>query len=210
MDLAASRVQRSYAAPIDPKGERSLFSHFWGIFRYLLSVAIGVAVVLALMNPKAPIPDSRPIPNASTILQQNILGTRGVPVTLSQPLINQALAQASKISWTPLFGVLPMPEWVNSSVILSNGGFTYLVIINLFSYPLYLSESFRLSGSSGQWNLIPEAASIGLLPLKGALLSLITPLIRSCSTPFSKELQVLKMAETLRIRSGYLDLIARP
>ena len=205
--MAAGRVQR-----FDEKSKekRSLFSHIWGIFRYLLLVALGVAIVLALMDPKAPHPDSRPIANAPTTLQQSILGSRGVPVTISQPLINQSLAQAGRLKWAPPVDFIQMPQWVESSVVLANGGLSFSVTITLMSYPLHFSESFRLSGSSRQWNLIPESGSIGLLPLNGSLLLLMTPFMNSCSSPFAKELQAIEGAETVRIRPGYLDLITRP
>ncbi|MCE9588576.1 MAG: hypothetical protein K8R57_09715 [Verrucomicrobia bacterium] len=205
--IAAGRAQRFDE---ESKEKRSLFSHLLGIFRYLLLVALGVAFVLALMDPKSPLPDSRPIANAPAILQQNILGSRGVPVTISQQLINQALAQAGKIQWAPPFDFIPMPQWMESSVILTNGALRFSVTITLMSYPLHLSESFSLSGGSRQWNLMPESGSLGLLPLNGPLLSLITPFMNSCSAPFAKELQVIKGAETVRIRPGYIDLITRP
>ncbi|MEI6081258.1 MAG: hypothetical protein WCR44_02365 [Verrucomicrobiota bacterium] len=205
--VAASRAQRFDE---ESKEKRSLFSHLWGIFRYLLLVALGVSIVLALMDPKAPLPDSRPIANASTTLQQSILGSRGVPVTISQPLINQALAQEGRMKWAPPVGFIPMPQWVESSVVLATGGLSFSVTIALMSYPLHFSESFRLSGGSRQWNLIPESGSLGMLPLNGSLLSLMTPFMNSFSSSFAKELQAIEGAETVRIRPGYLDLITRP
>ena len=205
--IAAGRAQRFDE---ESKEKHSLFSRLWGIFRYLLLVALGVVFVLALMDPQAPHPDSRPIANAPATLQQSILGSRGVPVTISQTLINQALAQAGKIQWAPPFDFIPMPRWVEGVVILTNGGLRFSVTATLMSYPLHLSESFSLSGGSRQWNLMPESGSLGLLPLNGPLLLLITPFMNSCSSPFAKELQVIKGAETVRIRPGYIDLSARP
>jgi len=207
VSIAAGRVQRFKEAP---KEKRSPFSHLWGIFRYLLSVVLGVAFVLALMDPKASLPDSRPIANAPTTLQQSILGSRGVPLTIPQPLINQALAQAGKIQWALPVDFIPMPQWVESSVVLANRGLSFSVIITIMSYPLHFSESFRISGGSRQWNLIPESGSLGRLPLNGTLLSLMTPFMNSCSSPFAKELQAIEGAEMVRIRPGYLDLITRP
>jgi hypothetical protein len=204
--IAAGRVQRSDAEP----KERTLFSHLWGVFRYLLSVTLGVAVVLAMMDPKAPLPDSRPIPNAPSVLEQNILWSRGVQVTIAQPLINQALAQAGRMKWSSPIDFIPMPQLLESSVILANDGLRFSVTISILSYPLYLSESFRLSGGSRHWDLIPESGSLGLLPLNKSFLSLMTPFMSSCSFPFAKDLQVMKAADTLRIRPGYLDLSTRP
>jgi len=205
--IAAGRAQRFDE---ESKEKHSLFSRLWGIFRYLLLVALGVAFVLALMDPKLPLPDSRPIANAPATLQQSIFGSRGVPVTISQSLINQALAQAGKIQWAPPFDFIPMPQWMESVVILTNGGLRFSVTVTLMSYPLHLSESLSLSGGSRQWNLIPESGSLGLLPLNGPLLSLITPFMNSFSSPFAKELRVIKEAESVRIRPGYIDLITRP
>lgn len=205
--IAAGRVQRFDE---EPKEKLPLFSHLWGVFCYLLSVALGVAVVLALIDPKSPLPERQSIGNAPVILQHYINQSRIAQVTISQPLINQAFAQAGKVQWAAPFALIPMPQWVESSVILANGALRYSVTITLMSYPLHLSESFSLSGGSRQWNLMPVSGSLGLLPLNGPLLSLMTPFMNSCSSPFAKELQVMKGAETVSIRPGYIDFSTRP
>ncbi len=205
--VAARRVQR---VEEESEQKRSLISRFWGFVRYLLSVALTVAAVLALMDPKVPVPDTQTIPNAPAILRHQIIGSRGIQVMISQPVINQALAQAGKIQWTAPFDFIPLPEWVDTSVILANGSFRCAVTLTFLNYPLLFSESFRLSGGSMQWSLIPESASIGLLPLRGPFLYLITPFMRSCGTPFTQELQLMKGAETVRIRPGFIDLSTRP
>ena len=205
--VAARRVQR---VEEEPEQKQSFFSHLWGIVRYLLSGALTVAAVLALMDPKAQLPESQAVVNAPTVLRHLIVGSRGVQVTIAQPVINQALAQAGKMEWKAPFEFIPLPEWVGASVILSNGGFSASVTLTFMNYPLHFSESFRLSGGSLQWNLTPESASIGLLPLRGPMLNLITPFMRSCASPFIQELQMMKEAETLRIRPGFIDLSSRP
>ena len=205
--VAARRVQR---VEEEPEQKRSLFSYLWGFVRYLLSVALTVAAVLALMDPKVPVPDTQTIPNAPAILRHQIIGSRGVQVMISQPVINQALAQAGKIQWTAPFDFIPLPEWVDTSVILANGSFRCSVTLTFLNYPLHFSEIFRLSGASLQWSLIPESANIGMLPLRGIFLELLTPFMRSCAAPFTQELQMMKQAETVRIRPGFIDLSTKP
>jgi len=129
---------------------------------------------------------------------------------ISQPVINQALAQAGKIQWTAPFDFIPLPEWVDTSVILANGSFRCSVTLTFLNYPLHFSEIFRLSGASLQWSLIPESASIGMLPLRGLFLEFLTPFMRSCAAPFTQELQMMKQAETVRIRPGFIDLSTKP
>jgi hypothetical protein len=205
--VAARRVQRIEE---EPEEKRSLFSILWGVLKLPLSVALSVAAVLALMDPKTPSPESQPISNSFAILQRNIATSREVQVTIAQQVINQALAQSGRVDWIAPYDFVPVPEWVNSSVILSNGGLRFDVTFKFLSYPLHFSESFRLAGSSRQWSLKPESASIGLLPLQGPLLTLITPFMKSCASPFARELMILKNGDTLRIRPGFLDLRSRP
>jgi hypothetical protein len=205
--VAARRVQR---VENDSDQKQSLFSHLVGILRYLLSVALTVSAVLALMDPKAPLPESQVVSNAPAVLRHLIVGSRGVQVTIAQPLINQALAQGGRIQWKAPLDFIPLPEWVGASVMLSAGGLSASVTLTFLNYPLHFSESFRLSGGPLQWNLTPESASVGLLPLRGPLLNLITPFMRSCASPFTQELQMMKGAELLRIRPGFVDLSSRP
>ena len=205
--VAARRVQR---VEEESEQKRSLFSRFWGFVRYLLSVTLTVAAVLALMDPKVPVPDTQTIPNASAILRHQIIGSRGIQVMISQPTINQALAQAGKIQWTTPLDFIPLPEWVNTSVVLANGSFRCAVILTFLNYPLHFSETFHLSGASLQWSLIPESANIGMLPIRGPFLKLITPFMHSCAAPFTQELQMMKEAETVRIRPGFVDLSSKP
>ena len=205
--VAARRVQR---VEEEPEQKRSLFSHLLGILRYLLSVALTVAAVLALMDPKAALPEAQAVASAPAVLRHLIVGSRGVQVTIAQPVINQALAQAGKIEWKAPFDFIPVPEWVGTSVMLSNGCLNTSVTLTFLNYPLHFSELFRLSGGSRQWSLTAESASIGILPLRGPLLNLITPFIRSCASPFTQELQMIKEAETVRIRPGFIDLSSRP
>ena len=205
--VAARRVQR---VEEEPEQKRSLFSHLWGFVRYLLSVTLTVAAVLALMDPKVPLPDTQTISNAPSILRHQIIGSRGIQVMISQPTINQALAQIGKIQWTAPFDFIPLPEWVDTSVVLANGSFRCAVILTFLNYPLHFSETFHLSGASLQWSLIPESANIGMLPIRGPFLKLITPFMHSCAAPFTQELQMMKEAETVRIRPGFVDLSSKP
>jgi hypothetical protein len=195
---------------VDSEEGRGIFSSLWGVIRYLASVAIGVAAVLALMDPKSQLPDSPQISNASTILQRSIADASQVQVSIAQQVINQALLQDGRVEWTPPFPNVPVPEWTGSSVMLANGRLTFTVTFKFLNYPLHLSETLYLSGKKRDWSLMPESASIGMLPLTGHMLLIVTPFMNHCASPFARELYLIKEADTLRIRTGFLDLSSRP
>jgi hypothetical protein len=195
---------------VDSQEGGALLSSLWAIIRYLVSVAIGVTAVLALMEPKPLVPESPQISNASAIVQRSIADAAQVQVSIAQQVINQALVQDGRVEWTPPVPFIPVPEWTGSSVILANGRVTFTVTFKFLNYPLHLSETLYLSGNTHQWSLTPESARIGMLPLSGHLLLIVTPFMNHCAAPFARELKMIREADTLRIRTGFLDLSRRP
>lgn len=205
--VAARRVKR---VEEEPEGKSSLFSRVWGFLQFPLSVALCVAAVLAIMDPKTPQPDSPSIANAFAILQHNIANSHDEQVAIAQSVINQALVQSGKVEWIPPYDFIPVPQWVSSSVQLFNSGLRFNVVLNFLNYPLFFSENFMLSGKTRQWSLSAESGNIGLLPIRGPLLWLMTPFMKSCASPLAKELMLLQSADTVRIRPGFIDLSSRP
>ncbi len=205
--VASSRSNRM---KVDSQEGGALLSSLWAIIRYLVSVAIGVAAVLALMDPKSQLPDSPQISNASAIVQRSIADATQVQVSIAQQVINQALVQDGRVEWTPPVPFIPVPEWTGSSVILANGRVTFTVTFKFLNYPLHLSETLYLSGNTRQWSLTPESASIGMLPLTGHMSLIVAPFMNHCAAPFARELKMIREADTLRIRTGFLDLSRRP
>ena len=205
--VASSRSNRM---KVDSQEGGALLSLVWGVIRYLVSVAIGVAAVLALMDPKSQLPDSPQISNATAIVQRSISDAAQVQVSIAQQVINQALLQDGRVEWTPPVPYLPVAEWTGSSVILANGRVTFTVTFKFLNYPMHLSETLYLSGNTHQWSLTPESARIGMLPLTGHVLLIVTPFMNHCAAPFARELKMIREADTLRIRTGFLDLSRRP
>lgn len=205
--VAASRFNRM---KVNQGEGRTLLSSLWGLIRYLVSVAIGVAAVLALMGPQTQMPDPPQISNPGAILQRGIDDASHFQVSIAQEVINQALLQDGRVEWTLPVRYVPVPEWISSSVILSNGRLTFTVMFRFLNYPLHLAETLSLSGNARNWSLTPESASIGMLPLTGYTLLMVTPIMNHCAAPFARELKLIKEADTLRIRRGFLDLRRRP
>lgn len=194
---------------------RSMGSRLLGFFVYCVSVALGVAAVLALMNPKAGqnplIPEGRRVQNPGAAIEQQILSSRFTPASLSQQLVNDLLKSSGSIDWkSPSF--IPSsawPRWESSQVQLGAGVVTATVEASLFGYPLSFSETFRLAGSARQWSLNPESGSIGLLPISKPFLPLITPFVTACSLPVAREMKSLEAADSLQIRAGFIDFTTR-
>ena len=210
--VASRRVDSVPASSVE---RRTLGSRLLGIFVYAVCVALGVAAVLALMNPKtgqnASLPDARRVQNPGSVIQQQFLSSRFTPSSVSQQLINDFLKSSGSIDWqSPAF--IPSsawPRWESTQVELGSGVITASVEASLFGYPIHFSETFRLVGSARQWSLDPESGSIGLLPLSKPFLPLITPFVMSCSVPLAREIKSLEAADLLQIRSGFIDFTIR-
>jgi hypothetical protein len=180
-----------------------------GFFLYALSVALGVALVLSLMEPRISKPVMTPIPNARLLVQKIISSARFSPGVLSQQLINSSLEQQGSLIWDSPVKLVPMPVWESARVELTPGKITLFATISLLGRPVHFSETFHAAGGAGHWSLVPEAGSIGLLDLPEALLPLVTPLLRAGVSPFSTELASLAAAQTLAIRSGLIEFTTR-
>ena len=210
MAVAARRVQRP---DYDPNaGSKSLLSRLWGLFIYVVAVALGVVVVLALMSPKQPVTEPPSIPNPPALIARLIAGSRYTPATVSQQVINGFLKSSAGVALKPPSDLIPdllWPKPAGSRVELGNGTVTFFLQVTLLNHPFYFSESFSLDGSARQWRLEPESGSIGLLTLPGPFLRLISPLVKASSAPLAPQLKVLEEAESLQLRAGYLEFTTR-
>ena len=201
--------RRSQRIEADRPAAPTALSRLKGLFLYALSVALGVVIVLALMQPKN-VPLRTPtLPNAKPLVQKIISSARFSPAVLSQQLINSCLDQQGPLTWDSPVRLVPMPIWESSSVELSPGKVTLFATISLLGRPIHFSETFHPEGSAGNWSLVPEAATIGLLDLPVSLIPMVTPLLSAGVAPFSTEIASLAAAKTLTIRSGLVEFTTR-
>ena len=210
--VASRRVDSVPANSAEP---RTLGSRLLGIFVYCVSVALGVAAVLALMNPQsgqnAALPETRRVQNPGAVIQQQILSSRFTPSSVSQQLINDFLKSSGSIDWQSpaLIPSSAWPRWESTHVELGQGVIIASIEASLFGYPIHFSETFKLVGSSRQWNVEPVSGTIGMLPLSKPFLSLITPFVTSCSLPLAREIKSMEAADLLQVRSGFIDFTIR-
>lgn len=201
--------RRSVRIEADRPAPPTLFSRIKGLVRYLLLVALGVVVVLALMEPRERVPETQDIPNARAVIQRMMASARFSPGVLSQQLLNSCLAQQGSFTRESPVRLLPMPVWESSRVEIAAGKITVFAVVSVMGRPLHLSETFRSEGLSDEWQLVPESASIGLLDLPRQLLPGITPIIRAGMSPFDAELASLATSRNLVIRPGMIEFTAR-
>lgn len=187
----------------------SFLSRIQGLFFYLLWVAIGVIVVLSLMTPKdQPIP-SQFVPNARDAVRKIMASARFAPAAISQQLINSCLAQQGPVTWESPVRLIPMPVWEASRIEITAGKVRLYTTMTIMGRPIHLSESFRLEGVPGAWNLAPEAASIGLLDLPDYFLPAVSHLLRSGFDPFAEDLNDLAASRNLAVRPGFVEVSNR-
>lgn len=201
--------RRSVRIEADRPAPPTLFSRIKGVVRYLLLVALGVVVVLALMEPNERAPETQDIPNARSVIQRMMASARFSPGVLSQQLLNSCLAQQGSSTWESPVRLVPMPTWESFRVEIEAGKITVFAVLSVMGRPLHLSETFRPEGLSGEWRLVPASASIGLLKLPRQLLPGITPLIRAGMSPFDTELASLATSRNLVMRPGMIEFTAR-
>lgn len=206
---AAVAKRRSVRIEADRPLPPTLFSRIKGFLKYILSVALGVVLVLALMEPKDHAPEFQDIPDARTVLQRTIAAGRFSTGTLSQQLVNSCLLQQGAITCRSPVSMVPMPIWESSRVEISTGKVTVFTVISFLGRPIHLSETFRPEGLSGSWKLVPQSASVGFLDFPKSLLPGITPLIRTGVSPFDAELTTLAASKSLVMRPGALEFTAR-
>ncbi|MFZ0436112.1 MAG: zinc ribbon domain-containing protein [Chthoniobacterales bacterium] len=201
--------RRSQRIEADRPAAPSALSRLKGLFLYALSVAVGVVIVLALMQPKNVPPRTPALPNAKPLVQKIISAARFSPAVLSQQLINSCLDQQGPLTRDTPVKLVPMPIWESSCVELSPGKVTLFAKISLLGRPIHFSETFYPEGRAGNWSLVPEAATIGLLDLPVSFIPIVTPLLSAGVAPFSTELASLAAAQTLTIRSGFVEFTTR-
>jgi hypothetical protein len=204
--MARRRHQRIKAdLPTAP----SFFSRLKGLFFYLLWVALGVIVVLAVMEPKGIAPRDNPIPGAKGVLDQVITASRYSPSGVSQALANSLLAEQGAVTYDSPVRLIPMPIWDATRVDLLPGHVVLHTTVSLMGLKLRLSESFRLQGAPGAWSLVPESGSIGMLELGESLLPALTVLVRPPVTTFEKNLAAISAVKSLVIRPGIAEFTSR-
>lgn len=186
----------------------SLASRLKGLFFYLFSVALGVAVVLALLSPKETAPQAAPVPGSPAVVQRAMANARIGSSTLTQPVINEFLHQQGNPGWAAPFPWIPVPRWTGSRVNLTPGRVTYDLDLTLFGHPLHASETFAITGSPGSWSLQAETGSFGLLPLPPAALPLLTLLMGSSAQSLDHELGRLAAARILLVGPGMIEFSA--
>jgi hypothetical protein len=94
-------------------------------------------------------------------------------------------------------------------VVIEPDKVAYFVDLSFLNYPIHLSETFRLVGAPRQWRLEPLAASIGLLPLSESASRILTPFMMRTTAPLDREISVLRSAERLVLRRGFVEFAAR-
>lgn len=193
----------------DRPGPHSLFSRIRGLIVYFFWVAAGVVVVLSLMSPKDRQPPLQEIPNARDIVRRVMASAAFSPAVISQQLVNSCLSQQGALTWESPVRMVPMPVWDSSRVEINAGAITLFTTITVAGCPLRFSETFRLERGAGSWNLVPEAATIGLLDLPRAFLPAVTMLLRPGFESFAAELSSLSASRNVVIRPGLVEFSTR-
>lgn len=182
---------------------RSFLSRILGFITYLVWVALGVIVVLVLMDPRELQPlESASISDAPAMVDRLIASSRYAPAVVSQQMINACLRSSAHSAWNSPVTFLPAPEWTGARVFLGHEAVAYTFVLTMFGYSIHFSETFHLAGSSGNWNLVGDSGSIGLLPIKAPFLPILTFLASASASPQEQILAILKEAPTLEIRYG--------
>lgn len=188
----------------------SLFSRLRGAFTYLLCVAAGVVLVLALMD-DARMP-SRPdasVPNARAVLDRIVQSARYSPSGISQAVANSLLSQQGALTFDSPIPPIPMPSWEATGVEFKQGVVTLKATVSVFGLALRMSETFRLRGTPLDWGLVPQSATVGLVPIPSVLLPAMSLVMRPAVMPYSKDLDALSKAASLSIRYGMVDFSLR-
>jgi hypothetical protein len=210
--LASRRVKEAEGRHGDKTPFLSRVVH---LLFFIAAVALGVLVVLALMEPREFDPQSGnssvapTLPSASALIDRAIVSARVSPVTVSQQVINEFLRVSGRVEWKPPFAALPVPLWLGSHIVIEPDKVAYFVELSFLDYPIHLSETFRLVGAPRQWRLEPLAASIGLLPLSESASRILTPFMMGTTATLDREISVLRSAERLVLRRGFVEFAAR-
>ena len=188
--------------PLNRRGNVSLSSIFIGLIKYLLSVAIGVIVVLSVMNPNED--DSRKLQSerfdASAAMERVFADARQGPVELSQHLINDFLKSSPTLplqSFGPIHPVLRMPhvELFPDSLICDFD-------VSCTGFEFHFSERFIVRGKSRNWTLEARSASLGLLRIPSLFLPYMTAFLANHEGPAIARLNMMKSADELSIGQG--------
>jgi hypothetical protein len=188
----------------------SLFSRLGRLIVYLLLVASGVVLVLALMeDPRMVSHPEGAVPNARSVLDRIMQSARYSPAVISQTVANSLLAQQGPITIDSPVPPVPMPSWEATAVEFRKDGVLLRVTVSVLGHPVGISESFHLQGRAGDWGLAPQSASIGLVGVPRFLLPVATFAMRPAVMPFSKDLEILSKAGLISIRPGMVEFALR-
>lgn len=176
------------------------------ILAYLLSVAAGVVLVLALMD------DARiswradsSVANARAVLDRIMQSARYSPSAISQAVANSLLFQQGPLTVDSPVPPLPMPSWEATGVEFHQGVVTVRATVSIAGLAFRMSESFRLRGKACDWALAPQSATLGLVSVPSFLLPAMTFAMRPAVMPFTKDLETLSKATMISIRPGMVD-----
>ena len=186
-------------------GWRVFFSLLFALLRYALGVSLGVVVVLVLLEPKEHTFEAAPIPDASVLVARAIVSARTGTAFLSQQILNEFLRSKGGVHWKSPFRGIPVPVWKGSRVLVLSDHLTFFLDVTFLGYPFHFSESFKLAGIPRNWCLLPESGTVGLLPVSGAPLVLLTKFISVVAKPVLAELRSLAALPALELRPGFVE-----
>lgn len=192
----------------DSAAQGGFISKLWGMFVYLLLVAVGVIAVLAFMGPEEfPLPASPA--NPRSLVDRAIANSQVGPAIITQQAINDLIKTAPPIVWKMPVQGLPPAEYRITQVVLSKGKVACHANLSFMGYSLHFYESFTLTGKPTEWRLDPEVSGVGLLKMGWPALDLVTPLMAQCASSFTRDLAFVAGARLLDIRPGMIEFTAR-
>lgn len=198
-----TRVEADRPAP------PSVFSRLIGWAFYFLWVAVGVIVVLSLMDPRQPSVSAPTVPSARLVLERIVQSSRFSPAGISQTVLDSLLVEQGAVTFESPVRFIPMPSWEANHVEIRGGGVGVRFSMSLLGWPIRFSESFVLQGAPGAWSLTPKSATVGMLDLPEPLLPVVSLLLKPAVMPFSKDLEMLSKAGSLALRPGIVEFTTR-
>ena len=175
---------------------------FVKIYFFTVLLAPLAAVVLCIIPPVIKVEQVTSVLSPKLTILHDLANSKNGPVAVSQELINAFLKQVPHSGWKTSVPYLSGPKWLGSRVVIGSGEVTYMRQLAFCGYPIYLSETFRIAGTSQQWALDPESGAIGRLPLPKLLLASLALLISTDSSQLENELKMLASAKSLQLLPG--------
>lgn len=198
-----ARVEKDRPAP------PSALSRILRLVVYCVWVAVGVIVVLGVMDPHPSRVSSVPIPSARAVVDRILQSSRFSQAGISQALLDSLLSQQESVTFESPVRFLPMPSWEVTHVELRTSGVDVRFSMHVFGWPLRFSESFALKGAPGAWSLMPKSATVGLLDLPEPLVPAVSFLLRPAIMPYYKDLESLSKAGSMALQLGIVEFTTR-